>query len=211
MSDSKIEKLLGLYQSYVDEFDYKEICRIWIDYDEVMDDIILNVFFSKRMAIDYGGRLTAISNRIIDEIGKKFFSFMGIKPKLYIHFEYCNKLNETKNKKMKKVIRLNESQFIKFLKEIIDDVEIDNFDYENEDNFGDDIEDLGFDYEEEDEYDDESQKELMFRDFMRKNKTSSVGIGSGVRWEKSDDKPYNPIKPSDMPLEKYLKMKKLEK
>jgi hypothetical protein len=211
MSDSKIEKLLGLYQSYVDEFDYEEICRIFVDYDEVMDDIILNVFFSKRMAIDYGGRLTHVSNVITDEIGRKFFSFVGIKPKLYIHFEYCNKLNETKNKKMKKVIRLNESQFIKFLKEIIDDVEIDNFDYENEDNFGDDIEDLGFDYEEEDEYDDESQKELMFRDFMRKNKTSSAGIVSGVRWEKGDYKPYNPIKPSDMPLEKYLKMKKLEK
>jgi hypothetical protein len=211
MSDSKIEKLLGLYQSYVDEFDYKEICRIWVDYEEVMDDIILNVFFSKRMAIDYGGRLTAISNRIIDEIGRKFFNFVGVKPKLYIHYEFCNKINETKNTKMKKVIRLNESQFIKFLKEIIDDTEIDNFDYENEDEFDDDIEDLGFDYEEEDEYDDESQKELMFRDFMRKNKTSSAGIGSGVRWEKSNDKPYNPIKPSDMPLEKYLKMKKLEK
>jgi hypothetical protein len=118
MSDFEIEKLLGLYQSYVDEFDYKEICRIWVDYDEVMDDIILNVFFSKRMAIDYGGRLTAISNRIIDEIGKKFFNFVGVKPKLYIHYESCNKINETKKNTMKKVVRLTESQLVSIISDV---------------------------------------------------------------------------------------------
>lgn len=112
---------------------------------------------------------------------------------------------------MKKVIRITETELNLLVKKIIRESEIENFDYEEDmPSDEDDIEDYGFDMEDEPEFEDEQQKEMIFRDFMRKNRQSYIGIGSGVRWEKDDEKPYNPIKPSDMPLEKYLKYKKLK-
>ena len=42
---------------------------------------------------------------------------------------------------------------------------------------------------------------------MKKNKLGSIGVGSGERWNKDSEKEYNPIKPDDLPLDKFLKSK----
>jgi len=78
-----------------------------------------------------------------------------------------------------------------------------------DDEVNNDIEDYGFDVEDDENSDDLEgfDKELKFRDAMKKNKMGSVGIGSGTRWDKDSEKEYSPIKDTDLPLDKFLKSK----
>jgi len=112
---------------------------------------------------------------------------------------------------MSKIVRLTESELVRLVKRMIKESE-EGFERIDDDNFDDmsdedDVEDYGLDYDEEDDYDDESQKEILFKDFMRKNKQSPIGIGGGTRWDSESEKEWSPIKPTDMPLDKFLKSK----
>lgn len=118
---------------------------------------------------------------------------------------------------MSKIVRLTESDLVRLVKRIVKESEegfevIDDFedisdeptDFPDED---DDIKDLGFDVEDEFGDDDEFQNKMRFRERVRRNLPGSVGIGSGKRWDKDSEKEYNPIKPDDLPLDKFLKSK----
>jgi len=117
---------------------------------------------------------------------------------------------------MGKILRLTEGEFHKLIMRIVENSFEDEtkHSYEDEPDIVDDErifdDDYGLEkYEDDFQYEPEDfDKEMKLKSFMKTNKPSSVGIGSG-RWEKQE--PYNPIKPSDVPLEKYLKMKKLKK
>lgn len=105
---------------------------------------------------------------------------------------------------MKKTIRLTESELISMIKKIIkEDFEDDFEDDEYIDQEIDDIQDFGFDYEE-DSDDIENFEKIKMR---RKLKPSSIQYG-GSEWKKEWEKPYNPIKSTDLPLDKYLASKR---
>ena len=70
-----------------------------------------------------------------------------------------------------------------------------------------DVEDYGFDVENEFNDDEEFQNKMRFRERVRRNLPGSVGMGSGKRWDKDSEKEYNPIRPDDLPLDKFLKSK----
>lgn len=115
---------------------------------------------------------------------------------------------------MKKTIRLTESELINLVQRIIkeqegfdqlDDTPIeDDIDFYDEE---DEFEDLGFDMEDDIEMDDEFQTKMRVKERMRKDRPSNLGIGAGTRWDWESEKEWSPIKPSDLPLEKYLKTK----
>jgi hypothetical protein len=121
-------------------------------------------------------------------------------------------------------IRLTESELIDLVKRIIkeqddfdqlDDTPIEDepslSDFDDED----DIEDYGFDVDDDFEDDDDFQSKMRQQERMRNVRPSHYGIGGGSRWDnemaREAEKPWSPIKPSDMPLEKYLKYKNKEK
>jgi hypothetical protein len=108
---------------------------------------------------------------------------------------------------MKKIIRLNEEELLRVIKRVVKEVnevgpDID--DYEDFDEFDDEeIEDYGFDYE--DEFDDDEFQKKMKKKHSRIN---ALPIEYGdMQWKKEYEKPYSPIKPSDMSLDNYLKSK----
>jgi hypothetical protein len=115
---------------------------------------------------------------------------------------------------MKKTIRLTESELINLVQRIIkeqegfdqlDDTPIeDDIDFYDEE---DEFEDLGFDMEDDIEMDDEFQTKMRVKERMKKDRQSALGIGAGTRWDWESEKEWSPIKPSDLPLEKYLKTK----
>lgn len=122
----------------------------------------------------------------------------------YLHDIY-NKIKSKTMKESKKVIRLTESELVDLLKKIIkEDMENEFIDDEDMDDDGDEIQDFGFDYEEEDEDDLEKIKRRS------KFKPAPMEYGSS-EWKKEWEKPYSPIKASDLPLDKYLKLKQLKK
>lgn len=106
---------------------------------------------------------------------------------------------------MKRVIRLNEFQLVELIKKAINESE--DF-YDSDEDFeevfsDDDYQDLGLDYEESFD-DDEFQKKMKNK--YSKTKLASPGYGR-MEWKKEYEKPYSPIKPTDLPLEKYLASK----
>lgn len=116
-----------------------------------------------------------------------------------------------------KIIRLTEQELIRLVKKITEDID-DIKDIEDKDWKEEDFDDLQepidnpneFDDLEDDEYIethfDDIDKEIRIKNFMRQNKPSSSSIGSG-RWDASSNKSYNPIKPTDLPLDKFLSSK----
>lgn len=112
-----------------------------------------------------------------------------------------------------KIIRLKEQELIHLVKRITEDIDdIDEKGWKEEEiqniHFEDEPEEDIFDIENEpmkEPYDD-FDKEIRFKDFMKKNRPSSSTIGSG-RWDASSNKPYNPIKPTDLSLDKFLTSK----
>ena len=120
---------------------------------------------------------------------------------------------------MSKIIRLTETELVRFVNRIVkennEDMDFEGFDIplEKEPSLfdDDDIDDIDYikdDYLDiEDKYndDDEFQNKMKLKSHMGKNRQSDFGIGAGTRWDKDSEKEWSPIKPSDMPLEKYLK------
>lgn len=120
---------------------------------------------------------------------------------------------------MSKIIRLTEGELHRFIKKLVESSFEDETEHEYEDvpdttdnlkiSFEDDFDD-DYNLEKFDEFEFEPEdldKEMKTKSFMKQNKPSSVSMGG--KWQAQE--PYNPIKPSDMPLDKYLKMKKLGK
>jgi hypothetical protein len=115
---------------------------------------------------------------------------------------------------MKKTIRLTESELIHLVKRIIkeqegfdqlDDTPIEDTSFLDD---GEDIQDFGFDNEDgEFDDDDDFQTKMRYSERMKKDRPSSIGLGAGTRWDGDSEKEWSPIKPSDMPLDKFLKSK----
>jgi len=114
---------------------------------------------------------------------------------------------------MAKIIRLTEAQLVRLIKKTIKEQDdIDDTPIEDEPELFDDEDDgfeddLGFDVEDELGNDDEFQNKMRFKERMKQNKPGSMGIGAGTRWDSDSEKKWSPIKPSDLPLDKFLKSK----
>jgi hypothetical protein len=120
---------------------------------------------------------------------------------------------------MSKIIRLTETELVRLVNRIVkennEDMDFEGFDIplEKEPSLfdDDDIDDIDYikdDYLDiEDKYndDDEFQNKMKLKSYTRNNRQSNFGIGAGTRFDKDSEKEWSPIKPSDMPLEKYLK------
>jgi len=121
--------------------------------------------------------------------------------------------SQTKIRKTLQANMLLEQRYL--TKENFEDLEPEEFDTPLEDEPSlfddeeDDVEDFGFDIEDDEDFDDLEgfDKEMKFKDTMKKNKLGSVGIGAGTRWDKDSEKEYSPIKDTDLPLDKFLKSK----
>jgi hypothetical protein len=48
ISESQLDKLKSIFSSLYDAKDYEGVCDIQVDYDEVMDKIVLNIFFDRK-------------------------------------------------------------------------------------------------------------------------------------------------------------------
>jgi hypothetical protein len=103
-------------------------------------------------------------------------------------------------------IQLTESELIKLIKQIIEE----NDEFEDELEFEEPIDpegefqDLGLDYEE--DYPEDEFQMRMKSKYDRGNRPSKIQYGR-MDWKKEYEKPYSPIKPSDLPLDKLYKNK----
>jgi len=92
--ERKFTKLLNNIEEYLNSNSYDSVVRFMVDYDEVMDDVIVNIFFDAEKARDLGGGI----NSVIKRTGKKIMEDLSVFPfdfKYHIHFEKPQ-LNESR-------------------------------------------------------------------------------------------------------------------
>jgi predicted house-cleaning noncanonical NTP pyrophosphatase (MazG superfamily) len=100
--ERKFTKLLNNIQEYLNSNSYDSVVRFMVDYDEVMDDVIVNIFFDAEHAVKLGGGI----NSVIKRTGKKIMEDLSVFPfdfKYYTHFEKPQ-LNESKTSQHLKII-----------------------------------------------------------------------------------------------------------
>jgi len=84
--ERKFTKLLNNIEEYLNSNSYKSVVRFMVDYDEVMDDVIVNIFIDPEKARELGGGI----NSVIKRTGKKIMEDLSVFPfdfKYHIHFE----------------------------------------------------------------------------------------------------------------------------
>ena len=91
ITEAQIYQLLGVYDRLMNSEHYDGVCNINIDYDEIMDRFVLNVFFNRSFIINLGsgGQQSRYIKKTFNEIGKKFLSFTNNNPLMYQHFSDC--------------------------------------------------------------------------------------------------------------------------
>jgi hypothetical protein len=92
--ERKFTKLLNNIEEYINSNSYNSVIRVMVDYDEVMDDVIVNIFFDAEHAVKLGGGI----NSVIKRSGKKIMEDLSVFPfdfKYHIHFEKPQ-LNESR-------------------------------------------------------------------------------------------------------------------
>ena len=92
--ERKFTKLLNNIEEYINSNSYNSVVRVMVDYDEVMDDVIVNIFFDAEHAVKLGGGI----NSVIKKSGKKIMEDLSVFPfdfKYHIHFEKPQ-LNESR-------------------------------------------------------------------------------------------------------------------
>ena len=100
--ERKFTKLLNNIEEYINSNSYNSVVRVMVDYDEVMDDVIVNIFFDAEHAVKLGGGI----NSVIKRSGKKIMEDLSVFPfdfKYHIHFEKPQ-LNESKTSQHLKII-----------------------------------------------------------------------------------------------------------
>ena len=65
--ERKFTKLLTNIEEFLNSNEYPSVVRLMVDYDEVMDDVIVNIFIDPEHAVKLGGGI----NSVIKRSGKK--------------------------------------------------------------------------------------------------------------------------------------------
>lgn len=89
ITESQVESLLNVFNHFINSENYEGVCNVLVDYDEEMDRFVLNVFFNLTYNINLGSKQHSFVKNSINEIGNKFFDFIGKKPLMYIHYNDC--------------------------------------------------------------------------------------------------------------------------
>lgn len=109
---------------------------------------------------------------------------------------------------MKRTYKISESQLTRFINVILKE---EDFEIDSEEEFSEpesEYQDFGLDYEGDD--DEETFQKKMRSKFDKKNRPSRVDYGR-MDWKKDYEKPYSPVRPTDLPLEKLHLLKKKSK
>jgi uncharacterized protein (DUF2237 family) len=91
--ERKFTKLLTNIEEFLNSNEYPSVVRLMVNYDEVMDDVIVNIFFDPEHAVKLGGGI----NYVIKKTGEIIMEDLSVFPfdfKYHIHFEKP-KLNES--------------------------------------------------------------------------------------------------------------------
>jgi hypothetical protein len=89
ITESHVNKLIGVYTKLMNTEVYEGVCNVMVDYDNMMDKFVLNVFFDRSHILSLGDKQSSYLRKSINEIGNRFSSFTSSNPLIYQHYNNC--------------------------------------------------------------------------------------------------------------------------
>ena len=85
------QKVINLFSKTLNKRKREGVCNVMVDYDEVMDRFVLNIFFDRKyiVKLDNGGKQSSFLRKIVDEYGNLFRDFSEHNPLIYQHYDNC--------------------------------------------------------------------------------------------------------------------------
>jgi hypothetical protein len=92
ITESQVGPLLKVYSFFLSSQKFVGVCNIDVDYDDVMGRFVLNIFFDTKyiLKVDKQGMKKWYQNKIVNDIGNKFYQFTNVRPLMYDHYTDCN-------------------------------------------------------------------------------------------------------------------------
>lgn len=91
ITESQVEKVINVFSKFLNKDSREGVCHVMIDYDDVMNRFVLNIFFDRKyiVKLDDGGKQSSFIRKTINEYGNLFRSLSGKNPLIYQHFNDC--------------------------------------------------------------------------------------------------------------------------
>lgn len=89
ITESQIDHMCKVFENLLLTESYEGVCNVDVDYDDVFDKFVINIFFDRKFSIKAGPKISSIRHKVVNKIGQKFFDFIGRKPFIYDHYEDC--------------------------------------------------------------------------------------------------------------------------
>ena len=91
ITKNQVEQIINIFSKFLNK-DLKEgVCNVMVDYDEIMDRFVLNIFFDRKYIVKLGdgGKQTNFIVKVVNEYGDLFRSLSSKNPLIYQHYDDC--------------------------------------------------------------------------------------------------------------------------
>jgi hypothetical protein len=90
IKESQVDNLIKIFTKLVNSETYEGVCNIGVDYDDVMNRFVINIFFNRNFFVNKdGGKTSSHMRRVTNDVGGKFLNFTGKTPLIYQHYDSC--------------------------------------------------------------------------------------------------------------------------
>ena len=91
ITESQVERIITVFTKFLNKNISEGVCSVMVDYDDVMDRFVLNIFFDRKyiVKLDDGGKQSNFIRKIVNEYGNLFRNFSEQNPLIYQHFGNC--------------------------------------------------------------------------------------------------------------------------
>lgn len=91
ITESQVEKIINIFSKFLNKNTSEGVCHVMIDYDDVMNRFVLNIFFDRKYIVKLGngGKQSNFIRKTVDEYGNLFRNFSEENPLIYQHYDNC--------------------------------------------------------------------------------------------------------------------------
>lgn len=91
ITESQVDRVINTFTRFLNKRKRDGVCNVMVDYDEMMDRFVLNIFFDREYVVKLndGGKQTKFFRKVVDEYGNLFRDFSEHNPLIYQHYNNC--------------------------------------------------------------------------------------------------------------------------
>ena len=91
ITESQVDRVINTFTRFLNKRSREGVCHVMVDYDEMMDRFVLNIFFDRKYVVKLndGGKQSNFLRKTVNEYGNLFRDLSGQNPLIYQHYDDC--------------------------------------------------------------------------------------------------------------------------